>query len=99
MVLNVFDADMTSQVDGVAKIHGLGKITPAEKVLVEAALPELSANIEKVCIFFSNSTSPKDIDFTGCRLRRGPQTLNYTAVMLEKSTCIKYCRNHQICRG
>jgi hypothetical protein len=99
MVLNVFDADVTLQVDGVAKIHGLGKITPAEKVLVEAALPELSANIEKVCIFLSNSTPTKDIDIPGCRLRRGSQTLNYTAVMLEKSTCIKYCRNHKICRS
>lgn len=42
---------MMSQVDGVTKIHGLGKITPAEKALVDAALPELSANIEKVCVF------------------------------------------------
>jgi malate dehydrogenase len=42
---------MTFQVDGVAKINGLGKITPAENALVQAALPELSANIEKVCIF------------------------------------------------
>ncbi|KAG2145470.1 malate dehydrogenase [Suillus bovinus] len=32
-------------------IHGLGKITPAEKALVDAALPELSANIEKGVAF------------------------------------------------
>jgi len=49
--LEYFSAPVELGVDGVAKIHGLGKITPAEKVLVEAALPELSANIEKGVAF------------------------------------------------
>ncbi|KAG2363981.1 lactate/malate dehydrogenase [Suillus spraguei] len=45
--LEYFSAPVELGVDGVAKIHGLGKITPAENALVQAALPELSANIEK----------------------------------------------------
>ncbi|KAG2344235.1 malate dehydrogenase [Suillus weaverae] len=49
--LEYFSAPVELGVDGVAKIHGLGKISPAEKALVEAALPELSANIEKGIAF------------------------------------------------
>ncbi|KAG2107615.1 lactate/malate dehydrogenase [Suillus discolor] len=49
--LDYFSAPVELGVDGVAKIHGLGKITPAEKALVDAALPELSANIEKGVAF------------------------------------------------
>ncbi|KAG1807827.1 lactate/malate dehydrogenase [Suillus subaureus] len=49
--LEYFSAPVELGVDGVAKIHGLGKITPAENALVQAALPELSANIEKGVAF------------------------------------------------
>ncbi|KAG1841529.1 malate dehydrogenase [Suillus subalutaceus] len=49
--LEYFSARVELGVDGVTKIHGLGKITPAENVLVQAALPELSANIEKGVAF------------------------------------------------
>ncbi|KAG1852558.1 NAD-malate dehydrogenase [Suillus tomentosus] len=49
--LDYFSAPVELGVDGVTKIHGLGKITPAEKALVDAALPELSANIEKGVAF------------------------------------------------
>ncbi|KAG2039361.1 lactate/malate dehydrogenase [Suillus americanus] len=49
--LEYFSARVELGVDGVAKIHGLGKTTPAENTLVQAALPELSANIEKGVAF------------------------------------------------
>lgn len=35
------------QPQGVAKIHPLGELSPAEEQLVQAALPELKKNIEK----------------------------------------------------
>ncbi|KAG1744643.1 lactate/malate dehydrogenase [Suillus paluster] len=49
--LEYFSAPVELGVDGVAKIHALGKITDAEKALVAAALPELAANIEKGVAF------------------------------------------------
>lgn len=41
------------------KIHPLGKITDAEKVLIEAAIPQLDTNIQTVintCLFFEIGT-------------------------------------------
>jgi len=35
------------QVNGVEKIHPVGKITPEEQELLDACLPELKKNIEK----------------------------------------------------
>jgi malate dehydrogenase len=35
------------QPNGVAKIHELGQLSPAEQDLIKAALPELKKNIEK----------------------------------------------------
>lgn len=36
------------QAEGVVKINSLGKITPEEKKLIEAAIPELTNNIQTV---------------------------------------------------
>ncbi|KAG0702142.1 lactate/malate dehydrogenase [Suillus ampliporus] len=49
--LEYFSARVELGVDGVAKIHALGKITDGEKALVAAALPELVINIEKGVAF------------------------------------------------
>ncbi|KAG2121310.1 lactate/malate dehydrogenase [Suillus clintonianus] len=49
--LEYFSAPVELGVDGVAKIRGLGKITAAEKALVQAALPELASNIDKGVAF------------------------------------------------
>ena len=38
---------LARQVDGVAKIHPIGDISPEEQKLLEACLPELKKNIEK----------------------------------------------------
>jgi len=35
------------QPNGVAKIHPLGQLSPAEEELLKAALPELKKNIDK----------------------------------------------------
>jgi malate dehydrogenase len=45
--LEYFSARVELGREGVVKIHPLGKITEAERKLVEAALPELATNIEK----------------------------------------------------
>jgi len=53
--LEYFSAPVQLGVDGVVKINGLGKITPAENALVQAALPELAGNIEKGVAFVEAS--------------------------------------------
>lgn len=45
--LDYFSAPVELGPNGVEKINGLGAITPAERVLIDAALPELAASIEK----------------------------------------------------
>jgi malate dehydrogenase len=54
--LEYFSSQVELGPEGVVKIHALGKITAAEKALVEAALPELASNIEKGVSFID---SPK----------------------------------------
>ncbi|KIJ60946.1 hypothetical protein HYDPIDRAFT_31819 [Hydnomerulius pinastri MD-312] len=49
--LEYFSAPVELGPNGVEKINGLGKITPAETVLVKAALPDLATNIEKGVTF------------------------------------------------
>jgi len=63
-------ADRELKVEGVKAIHPLGKVTEGERVLIEAALPELVGNIEKVCYFlldlcyWSHPHSPQGVSFT-----------------------------------
>lgn len=38
------------QLNGVSKVHSLGRLSEYEQTLIKAALPELAANIDKVCV-------------------------------------------------
>jgi len=46
---------MSSQPNGVEKIHSIGELTAEEKGLLEACLPELKKNIEKGKAFVESS--------------------------------------------
>jgi len=46
---------MSSQPNGVEKIHSIGGLTAEEKGLLEACLPELKKNIEKGKAFVESS--------------------------------------------
>ncbi|KAI6112089.1 malate dehydrogenase [Pisolithus croceorrhizus] len=45
--VDYFSAPVALGPNGIERINGLGAITPAERALVDAALPELATNIEK----------------------------------------------------
>lgn len=45
--IDYFSAPVALGPNGIERINGLGAITPAERVLVDAALPELATSIEK----------------------------------------------------
>jgi len=45
--IDFFSSNVELGRNGVVKIHDVGKITPQEQELIEAALPELKKNIEK----------------------------------------------------
>jgi len=45
--VSFFSSNVDLGPDGIAQIHPLGSISPAEQKLIEAALPELKKNIEK----------------------------------------------------
>lgn len=46
---------MSSQLNGVEKIHPIGGLTAEEEKLLEACLPELRKNIEKGKAFVESS--------------------------------------------
>ncbi len=46
-----YTTDLALQIEGTSKIVPLGKITDDEEALIQAAIPELYTNIEKVCCF------------------------------------------------
>lgn len=45
--IDYFSAPVALGPNGIERINGLGAITPAERALVDVALPELATNIEK----------------------------------------------------
>jgi hypothetical protein len=58
------------QPEGVEKIHPLGQITEAERALIDAAVPELASNIDKVdfvtrlfVVFFEPTQFPQGVAF------------------------------------
>lgn len=46
--VDYFASQVTFDKDGVSKIHDLGKLDASEQKLIDACLPELKKNIEKV---------------------------------------------------
>ncbi|EIM84406.1 malate dehydrogenase [Stereum hirsutum FP-91666 SS1] len=56
--LEYFSANVEIGPEGVAKIHSLGKLNEYEQGLIQAAVPELAINIEKVRLFFPALLSP-----------------------------------------
>lgn len=49
--VDYFASQVTFDKNGVSKIHDLGKLDASEQKLVDACLPELKKNIEKVRCF------------------------------------------------
>ncbi|KAF8630275.1 hypothetical protein AX17_005461 [Amanita inopinata Kibby_2008] len=56
--LEFFSSNVELGVEGVVKIHTIGKITEAEQALIGAAVPELGTNITKGADFIADAGKP-----------------------------------------